>query len=190
MLFKPGNHTLSIFKLKKSLKANCVLYLEKMEKLWEDEAPEAVFFRKLLNSRVDQLITSPEWLQSLRYNNDQVRWWQKRAGYIFEERGLNLYELIAAAHGECWDDEDEEKARHAAKENVLPPKLKTKNPDTEKNAVRVDHSREIRLRQGKEEECQLHVRSGDERRQIDLQKRRGREELYRRAGGCRSPKAT
>ena len=189
MLFKPGNHTLSIFKLKKSLKANCVLYLEKMEKLWEDEAPEAVFFRKLLNSRVDQLVASPEWLRSLRFDNDQVRWWQRRAGYIFEERGLNLYELIAGAHGECWDNEDEEKARYAAKENVLPPKLKTKNPDTE-NAVRVDHTRKIRLRQGKEEECQLHVRSGDERRQVDLQKGRGREELYRRAGGCRSPKAT
>ena len=158
-----------------------------MEKLWEDEAPEAVFFRKLLNSRVDQLVASPEGLRSLRFDNDQVRWWQRRAGYIFEERGLNLYELIAGAHGECWDDEDEEKARHAAKENVLPPKLKTKNPDTE-NAVRVDHTRKSNVRKGKEEECQLHLRPSHERRQIDLQK--GREELYRRAGGCRSPKAT
>ena len=68
-----------------------------MEQMWEDESAQAKFFRQLLNSRVDSMLASPEWLRSLRYNHDMVRWWNKRAGHIFEERGLNLYELIAAS---------------------------------------------------------------------------------------------
>ena len=75
-----------------------------MERVWEDSSPHAKFWRQLLNSRADELISSPEWLKSLRFNHTMVKWWNKNAGDIFEERGLNLYELIAQSFGECWDD--------------------------------------------------------------------------------------
>ena len=63
-------------------------------------------------------------------------WWQKNAGYIFEERGLNLYELIAQAHNECWDEE----------KSV--PSLEKEKP--RQNAVRVDYSRETSVREKQE----------------------------------------
>ena len=164
-----------------------------MEKVWEDDSPHAKFWRQLLNNRVDELVNTQDWLKRLRYRHDEVKWWNKRCGHIFEERGLNLYQLIAQSHGECWDEEDEQKcapayagsrrstserSEQAAEENVAPPMLKEK---PRHNALRVDHPRKIGVRLGKEEELELHVRPGDEGREKDLQA--GREELYRRAGG-------
>ena len=61
-----------------------------MENLWVDDSPHANFWRRLLNQRVDELVNSVEWLKNLRFRNDEVKWWQKRCGHIFEERGLNL----------------------------------------------------------------------------------------------------
>ena len=153
-----------------------------MEQVWEDDGPLARFWRRLLNDRVDELVNSPDWLKKLRYQNDEVKWWNKRCGRIFEERGINLYQLIAQAHGECWDNEDEEKCAHAVKENVVPPMLKKK---PRQHAISLDHPCEIGVRSGQKEELELHVRSSNEGRKIDLQKGR-REELYRRAGGCTS----
>ena len=154
-----------------------------MEAMWVDDSPHVRFWRELLNSRVDSLVSSPDWLRGLRYDHKAVKWWQKRCGHIFEERGLNLYHLIAEAHGECWaldayDSEDEQKCAHAAEENVVPPRVKKKKP---RHAVSLDHPREECLRERQEEERELHLRPGDEGREKDLQA--GREELYRRAGG-------
>ena len=149
-----------------------------MEQVWEDNSPHAKFMRTLLNSRVDELVNSPEWLKGLRFNHDEVKWWNKKCGYIFEERGLNLYQLIARAHGECWDDEDEQKCAQAAEENVVPPVLKEK---PRHDAIRLDRPLQESVRSGKEEELRLQVQPSDERRQENVQK--GREELYRRAGG-------
>ena len=146
---------------------------------WVDQSPHAKFWRQLLNSRVDLLVSSRSWLRALRYNNEEVRWWLKRAGHIFEERGLNLYQLIAQSHGECWDNEDEQKCAQAVEENVVPPMLKKK--PRQHDAVCLDQPCEVRVRSGKEEELELHVRTSDEGREVDLQE--GREELYRRAGG-------
>ena len=78
-----------------------------MDSAWDNV--HARFMEQLLNKRVDDMIESPEWLKKMRYNNKEVKFWLKRAGHIFEERGLNLYELIAKACGECWDTEDEQK---------------------------------------------------------------------------------
>ena len=150
----------------------------KMEQVWEDNSPHAKFMRTLLNSRVDELVNSPEWLKRLRFNHDEVKWWNKKCGYIFEERGLNLYQLIARAHGECWDDEDEQKCAHAVEENVVPP-LVNKKP--RQDAIRLDRALQEGVRSGQEEEQRVQVQPSDERRQEDVQK--GREELYRRAGG-------
>ena len=140
-----------------------------MEQTWVDNSPHTKFWRRLLNTRVDELVNSQEWLKRLRYRNDEVKWWNKRCGSIFEERGLNLYQLIAQANGECWDEEDEQKCAHALEENVVPPMV---NKKPRQNAVSLDHPCEIGVRSGEEEELELHVRSSDEGREIDLQARK------------------
>ena len=53
-----------------------------MEDAWVDTSPHAKFWRQLLNSRVDLLVGSKTWLRSLRFKNDEVRWWIKKAGFI------------------------------------------------------------------------------------------------------------
>ena len=122
-----------------------------------------------------------------------MKWWQKKCGHIFEERGLNLYELVAQSHGECWEmpdydeatfkkewggDQEEEKT---PPEKIAPSELKEK---PRQDAVSLDHPCEIGVRREEEEELELHVRAGDEGCEIDVQARRkGRESLYRRAGG-------
>ena len=144
-----------------------------MEQIWVDDSDHRKFWRQLLNSRVDELVKSVDWLKRLRYRHEEVKWWNRRCGHIFEERGL----LIAQAHGECWDDEDEQKCAHALSENVLPPLLKEKP----RHAVSLDHPLQSSVRERQEKEPKLQVLPGDERRQSKLQA--GREELYRRAGG-------
>ena len=99
-----------------------------MEAAWDGSSPHAAFWRRLLNDRVDLLVNDQEWLKRLRFSHDEVRWWLKNCKHIFEERGLNLYTLIAQAHGEVWDEEDEQKCAHAAEENVDPSVLKSKKP--------------------------------------------------------------
>ena len=81
-----------------------------MEAAWGD-TPHARFWIRLLNENVDSLINDPEkiLLRHMRHDHQMVRDYQKRFGCVFEERGLNLYELIARACGEIWDNEDEEK---------------------------------------------------------------------------------
>jgi hypothetical protein len=139
-----------------------------MEKVWQKDSPHAKFFRQLMNNRVDELINSKDWLQRLRYNHEEVRWWNKRAGYIFEERGINLYQLIAQSHGECWDAEDEEKHAgvHNHPENVVRPVLKKK---PRQNALSLDHPLQGSVRRREEEKCELQVLPSDEGRKINLQ---------------------
>ena len=142
-----------------------------MEQVWSEQLPHERFLRELLNSRVDEMVNSQAWLKKLRFRHEEVRWWQKRAGYIFEERGINLYQLIAQAHGECWDDEDEQKSasakaaglplpRPGGAEKNVPPIGK----EPQQNAISLDHPCESGVRCRQKEECQLQVRSSNERR--------------------------
>ena len=141
-----------------------------MEKIWSDPGPHERFLRELMNSRVDELVNDPAWLKRMRYRNEEVLWWNKRAGYIFEERGLNLYQLIAEAHGECWDNEDEEKSASAKSAGLPPPRPggeknvppMGKEPQQKEDAVSLDHPRQIGVRLGQKEECEVHVRSSNE----------------------------
>ena len=82
-----------------------------MEKVWNDQGPHERFLRQLMNSRVDELVNSQNWLKQLRYRHEEVHWWNKRAGYIFEERGINLYQLIAQAYGSVGTTRTRRRAR-------------------------------------------------------------------------------
>ena len=150
-----------------------------MEKAWFNDVspdPHARFMRRLLNQRVTQLVNSKTWLQSLRYKNDQVKWWLKRCGHIFDERGINLYELIAQSHGEgSWDlgEYDEQKYKEEwgkSLEKVAPPNVKEK--PRQNNAVSLDHPRQVSVCSQEEEKSFVQVRSSDEGCKGDLQKRR------------------
>ena len=99
-----------------------------------NDGSHARFWRELMNENVDQLLESPKLLRHMRHNHDLVRRYQRRFGNIFEERNLNLYQLIANACGEVWDEEDEEKHQKSAPLGV------------KENAVSLDHPRQIRLR--------------------------------------------
>ena len=81
-----------------------------MDSVWR-EGPVKRFWDRLLNENVDRLVTDPEQflLKHMRHDYAMVKDYQKRFGHIFEERGLNLFQLIAKASGEVWDSEDEEK---------------------------------------------------------------------------------
>ena len=50
-----------------------------------------------------------EYLRSLRYKPKYAKEDQKMFGRIWKEHGTDIYKLIAKAHGETWDSEDEEK---------------------------------------------------------------------------------
>ena len=134
--------------------------------------PHAKFWRRLLNQRVTELVNSKRWLQSLRYKNEEVRWWLKRCGHIFEERGINLYELIAQSHGEgSWElpEYDERSYKEEwGNEKVVPPIVKEK--PRHENALSLDHSRQVGVRSQEEEKSFVQVRSGDEGRESELQK--------------------
>ena len=137
-----------------------------MEAAWIDTNPVARFFQRLHNEVVDRLVSDPEQflLRHMRHDHDMVRDYQRRFGDIFAERGLNLYQLIASACGEVWDDEDEEKGGHL-REKVAPMGVKKSNP--RQHAFRVDFPCEERVRQG---QVQGHVVQGrDDRREEDLQ---------------------
>ena len=117
-----------------------------MERAWEGDTPHSRFWRRLLNENVDQLINDPEksLLKHMRHNHEMVKTYQRKFGVIFVERGLCLYKLIAEACGETWDEEDEEKQRYAAThENVVPMSIK--------NAVCLDNSRQVGLRENQGE---------------------------------------
>ena len=137
-----------------------------MEAAWND-TPHARFWRRLLNENVDALINDPDkfLLRHMRHDHQMVRDYQKRYGSIFKERGLNLYELIARACGEVWDNEDEEKG------GVLAKKAAPMEQREIRNAVSLDHTREIGVRERKIQGNV--VQAGDGRREKDLQEGQG-----------------
>ena len=119
-----------------------------MEAVWKEDTPHARFWKQLLNSRLDEMLGDPgsRTLKRMRLNHQLVRLYQRRFGPLLKQRGLNLYELIAKACGEVWDEEDEEKGgvQSAVVEKSPPMKLK----GTE-HAIGLDRSRQIGVRQRK-----------------------------------------
>ena len=137
-----------------------------MEAIWEDTSPHARFWRQLHNDALDQLIDDPErrLLRHMRHDYKMVREYEKRFGHILKERGLNLFEPIARACGEVWDDEDDEKG------GVLKKKSAPMKGKEVPNAICVDCPRQVGVRERKVEGHELQASDG--RREIELQEGR------------------
>ena len=92
-----------------------------MDQFWSDA--KAQFFNRLYNSRVDQFITDPAFLRSLRYDWKMYGTIMKRMGHIFEERGLCLHGLImhacACPDQRLRDEEDEQKEQTLLQSRVV-----------------------------------------------------------------------
>ena len=173
-----------------------------MERAWEDNDPAAKFMRRLVRERAVEFMRSPDYLLPLRFDYERARRDQKHFGHIWEEYGTNVYRLIAEAHGENWDAEDEEKQMYASraptkkKEVAITQRAQPQNddlvttreagprerldelqgkPEASELVVEEDQGREIRLRGGaEEEEARAQEKGGG----------RG-EDFYARAGGTR-----
>jgi hypothetical protein len=65
-----------------------------MESAWVDNSPHARFIRKLHRNRVDELLSSPDWLQTLRHNWAELTATAKRFSNVFEERGIDFVEFV------------------------------------------------------------------------------------------------
>ena len=79
-----------------------------MEEAWKPD-PVARFWQRLIRERAVEFMRDPKWMKPLRYDNDEAMRLQKRFGAVWEEFGTDIYKLIAEAHNEKWDVEDEEK---------------------------------------------------------------------------------
>jgi hypothetical protein len=154
-----------------------------MHKIWEDRGdPVARFWSRLHHDCVDKLINDPEkfLLRHMRHDHDMVLEYQKRFGYIFEERGVSLYALIAKACGEIWDDEDEEKG-------TLPPRRKKVVPIKQKkptNAISLGPACASRVPEGKGEGPNVPRSNGSSEKNLGFEESRRRfEESFGRSGG-------
>ena len=87
-----------------------------MHTAWETETPHQRFWKKLIRQRAESHMQDVAYLRMLRNRNDLAKADQKRFGHIWAEHNTNIYKLIAKAHGENWDAEDEEKNAFALHE--------------------------------------------------------------------------
>lgn len=137
-----------------------------MEVAWVD--PVGRFWDRLYNGVVDRMLQDPKklLLRHMRHDYGMVRDYQKRFGYIFQERGLNLYELIARACGEIWDDEDDEKGGVLKSESEKVAPMELKGP---RHAISLDYPRQVGLRERKVQgddvqasngECEVELQEG------------------------------
>ena len=142
-----------------------------MEAGWVEETAHQRFWRSLLNTRLDQLLSDKENLRSLRYNWKHFTNLKEKLKLVLEERGLSLEGLVAKAFDETWEaqgslDPDSEDEQKQAKKSS-PVKVKKTPSD---HAVSLGPAREVGLRQ---RESQGHVlQAGDDCREKLVQKRR------------------
>ena len=76
---------------------------------WETETPHQRFWKKLIRQRAESHMQDVAYLKMLRNRNDLAKADQKHFGAVWAEHGTNIYKLIAKAHGEVWDSEDDQK---------------------------------------------------------------------------------
>lgn len=87
-----------------------------MHACWENKDPVARFWRRLIRERAVEFMRSADFMKKLRYHPDEAKDLQKRFGKVWAEYGTDVYRLIAEAHNEKWDEEDEQKSSFARQE--------------------------------------------------------------------------
>ena len=155
--------------------------------VWDQEDPRQRFWKRLVRERAVEFLKCPDYMKKLRFNYEQAKSDQALFGDIWAEYGTNVFQLIAEAHGETWDAEDEEK--HCVKKDVAV--NQRKEPDDDLVGAREESPRERQhLLQGEpeaslgvleEEQGQVGNAEEEEAARQGLQGRR--EGFYRRAGG-------
>ena len=171
-----------------------------MHAAWEDDDPAARFMKRLVRERAVEFMRSPDYLLPLRFDYERARRDQKHFGHIWAEYGTNVYQLIAEAHGENWDPEDEEKQNFAKtyassqkkKESAITQRALPQNDDLVGTCKagpreRLDELQgkpEARERVVEEEQGQIRLGGGAEEEARPEEKKGGRrEDFYARAGG-------
>ena len=160
--------------------------------MWDEEDPKERFWARLIRERAMEFMRCPSYLRKLRFNYDQAKSDQKLFGKIWSEYGTNVFQLIAEAHGESWDAEDEEK--HCVKKGVPRKKevaVNQRKRDDDLVAAREAGPRErLDELQGKPEaslgvleEEQGEVGNAEEEEAAREGRKGRREGFYRRAGG-------
>ena len=142
--------------------------------IWDERTPHQRFWDNLVNGALDRLLKCPDQIKALRYDYDEMRRVQKTLGLALDQRGTSMMRLVAEAHGEIWDAEDDEKqaARQSIEEILerteksVPLKSKG-NPVTE-DAIQMGAAREIGVREGQSQGHDLPP--SNDRREIHLQK--------------------
>ena len=79
-----------------------------MQKVWS-MSPQEAFLDRLLRQRVASMLEKPEHLKYLRRDHSKLKRLQRLFGRYLDEANTSMYKLVAAAHGESWDFEDDEK---------------------------------------------------------------------------------
>ena len=100
-----------------------------MHRAWEEDTAHGRFWRQLVRGRAIANMQDAEYLRSLRYQNDRAKKDQRLFGKIWEEHGTNIYKLIAKAHGEIWDEEDDQKTAPVLKKLHQLQQRETKGDD-------------------------------------------------------------
>ena len=72
-------------------------------------SPQEAFLDRLMRQRVQGMLEKPEHLKCLRHDHSRLQRIQRLFGRHLDEAGTSMYKLVAAAYGESWDFEDDEK---------------------------------------------------------------------------------
>ena len=157
-------------------------------KSWDEEDPRQRFWKRLVRERALEFMKCPTYMRKLRFNYDQAKSDQKLFGHIWAEYGTNVFQLIAEAHGETWDAEDEEK--HCVKKDVAVNQRKEPIDDDLVGAREESPRERQHLLQGEPEaslgvleEEQGEVGNAEEEEAAREGRKGRREGFYRRAGG-------
>ena len=157
-----------------------------MHKVWEAESARTRFWKRLIRERAIEFMRAPDYLRTLRHRNDQACKDQKRFGHIWEEYGTNVYQLIAEACGETWDEEDDAKCAvetSGAKKDVAVNQRKLARDDDLVATCEASACKRLDHLQGKPEKSFRELEEA-KRREAEEGEEKGRaEEFYRRAGG-------
>jgi len=162
-----------------------------MENVW-DASPAEKFISGLRHSRARHFMRNQDFMRSLRHNYEAAKSMQREFGEIWETYGTNVFQLIAEAHGESWDAEDEEKhapAREPKKTQVVEQR-ETDNDDVVRTCEESARQRQHQL-QGipQASECVMEEEQGRGNQDCSPESGPGeaqeeKEEMHRMRGGA------